>query len=167
MHISFDNSSHQDKRQITRAGLLSQDQLSGKGVYENRDALREKQLKACISHRTTPTSELNLSRQTPQELAFLFSCEVSPKAGPIRVLWTRSICDRGEAWSLSRDLFMIVKDRVKVVSWGANHMLSASWWAALKKTRNLLQLRLVYLAPRRAWTQQQTHIIHSEDNMTI
>ena len=105
-----------ENRQTARAGLLSQDQLSGKGVYENGDTLREKQFKACISHRTTPTSELNRSRQTPQELAFLFRCEVGPKAGPIRVLWTRSICDRGEAWRLSQDLHMIVKDRVRVVS---------------------------------------------------
>lgn len=54
----------------------------------NKTTLKEEtmQFKVCVF--PTPTSELNLRQQTPQELGFLFSGEESLKPGPIRALWT-------------------------------------------------------------------------------
>lgn len=73
-------------------------QLSCKGVCEKWKRPEGKTITSVCSQKTTPTSELNLSRHTPQALGFLFRGEISPKPGPIRALWTGSICNNREAW---------------------------------------------------------------------
>lgn len=93
----------------------------------NKSTLKEKQYRVRVSHKTPPTSELNLSRQTPQELGFLFSGEVNPKPGPIRALWTWSICNRTSITLKGHDWFKTVKDWVGNESDHLRHKWQAIW----------------------------------------
>lgn len=117
---------------MTRAGLHSQLNCQVRVCVKNTSTQKEKHFKVWASHRKTLTSELNLIWQTPHELAFLFSGEVSPKLEPIRALWTWSICNKGVVQCWSVDFCGI---------WGVNDMISASLFASSKKT-DFLYLRL-------------------------
>lgn len=88
---------------MTRAGLHSQLNCQVRVCVKNTSTQREKHFKVWTSQRKTLTSELNLIWQTPHELAFLFSGEVSPELEPIRALWTWSICNKGVVQCLSVD----------------------------------------------------------------
>lgn len=95
----------------------------------NIRTLKERLFEVCVSHMTPPTSELNLSWQTPQELGFLFKGEVRPRFGPIRALWTWSICNKGGgAQSYVYDWFRVVKDKIG----RANNFLSQSRYLRLE-----------------------------------